>query len=188
MFESTEQNIIWGADMIKTIVVPTDGSEHANKAVKMAGEIAAKFNARVVVLQALLHHSSTTELKEMCENIGADEDVMNKLQDLENAMYEASAAAYAPVPLPVPPAILQKIGDRIAEHAGQMLKECGVEQVTTQVIDGKPAENIITAAEHENADLIVMGRRGLGDIAGLLMGSVSHKVTHLADCACLTVK
>lgn len=174
--------------MIKTIVVPTDGSEHANKAVQMAGEIAAKFNARVVVLQALLHHTSTTELKEMCENIGADEDITSKLQNLENAMYEASAAAYAPVPLPVPPEILQKIGDRIAEHARQRLEECGVEQVTTQVIDGKPAENIIVAAEHENADLIVMGRRGLGDIAGLLMGSVSHKVTHLADCACLTVK
>ena len=37
-------------------------------------------------------------------------------------------------------------------------------------------------------DLIVMGRRGLGDLGGLLMGSVSHKVCHLADCACLTVK
>jgi nucleotide-binding universal stress UspA family protein len=114
--------------------------------------------------------------------------LIKKLDDLEKAMFEASVAAYAPVPLPVPPGILQKIGDKIAEKARQGLEENGVEQVTTQVIDGKPAENIIAAAEHENADLIVMGRRGLGDIAGLLMGSVSHKVTHLAECACLTVK
>ena len=76
----------------------------------------------------------------------------------------------------------------IAAKARQVLEKNGVEQVSTQVIDGKPAENIISAAEHEKADLIVMGRRGLGDIAGLLMGSVSHKVTHLAECACLTVK
>jgi co-chaperonin GroES (HSP10) len=30
--------------------------------------------------------------------------------------------------------------------------------------------------------------RTLGDLQGLLMGSVSHKVSHLADCVCLTVK
>ncbi|MCB1819877.1 MAG: universal stress protein, partial [Gammaproteobacteria bacterium] len=34
---------------------------------------------------------------------------------------------------------------------------------------------------------IVMGRRGLGDLAGLLMGSVSQKISHLAPCPCLTV-
>jgi len=174
--------------MIKTIVVPTDGSEHADRAVEMAGEIAAKFDARVVVLQALLHHAGTTELKKICGKLGVGEDIIKTLNNLENAMFEASVEAYAPVPLPVPAAILQKIGDRIAEKARQRLEEKGVGQVTTQVIDGKPAENIIAAAEHENADLIVMGRRGLGDIAGLLMGSVSHKVTHLAECACLTVK
>ena len=174
--------------MIKTIVVPTDGSDHANRAMEMAGEIAAKFGARVVVLQALLHHTGTADLKTLCEAIGVDEDVKAKIVDLENAMYEASAASYGPVPLPVPTEILQKIGDRIAESAEQLLKDKGVDQVTTQIIDGKPAENIIAAAEHEKADLIVMGRRGLGDIAGLLMGSVSHKVTHLAECACLTVK
>ena len=33
-----------------------------------------------------------------------------------------------------------------------------------------------------------MGRRGHGDLQGLLLGSVSHKVCQLADCACLTVK
>ncbi len=34
--------------MINTIIVPTDGSDHANKAIEMAGEIAVKFGARVV--------------------------------------------------------------------------------------------------------------------------------------------
>ena len=60
--------------------------------------------------------------------------------------------------------------------------------MTTQVVDGDPASNIIAAAGHEKAELVVMGRRGLGNVAGLVMGSVSHKVAHLAECACLTVK
>lgn len=174
--------------MIKTIVVPTDGSEHANRAVAMAGEIGSKFGARVVVLQALLHHSSSSDLKALCGKVGVDDIVVKQLDDLEQAMFNAAAVAYAPIPIPVPPDVLRKIGDRIAETARLSLKEQGVTDVTTQIVDGKPADNIIAAAEHEKADLIVMGRRGLGDVAGLLMGSVSHKVTHLADCACLTVK
>jgi nucleotide-binding universal stress UspA family protein len=36
--------------------------------------------------------------------------------------------------------------------------------------------------------MIFLGSRGLGDIKGLLMGSVSHKVTQLAECTCVSVK
>jgi nucleotide-binding universal stress UspA family protein len=53
---------------------------------------------------------------------------------------------------------------------------------------GDPADQIVHAAERHHADLIVMGRRGHGDLKGLLLGSVSHKVCQLADTACLTVK
>lgn len=43
-------------------------------------------------------------------------------------------------------------------------------------------------AKRAKADLIAMGRRGLGGVKGLLLGSVSHKVSQLADCSVLTVK
>jgi nucleotide-binding universal stress UspA family protein len=174
--------------MINTIVVPTDGSEHADRAVEMAGEIAARFGARVVILHALLHHTSTTDLKAIAEQVGVADAVVNKIDELEKAMFEVAAADYGPVTIPVPPAILRQVGDRIAGKARQAIEAKGVDKVATQVVDGSPAENIIAAAEHEKADLIVMGRRGLGNIAGMLMGSVSHKVSHLANCACLTVR
>ena len=76
----------------------------------------------------------------------------------------------------------------IAEKARETLSVMGVPDVTTEVVDGDPAGNIIAAAEHEKAELVVMGRRGMGNVAGLVMGSVSHKVAHPAECACLTVK
>ena len=174
--------------MIKTIIVSTDGSQHANNAVKLAGEVAAKFDARLIILQVLLHHNSTSDLRVLCKELGASADITEQLDNLDDVMIEASAAAYAPVPIPVPPAVLRQIGELIVTKAREALKAQGVSQVTTQVVDGKPADCIIAAAEHEKADLIVMGRRGLGNVTGLLMGSVSHKVSHLADCACVTVK
>ncbi len=39
-----------------------------------------------------------------------------------------------------------------------------------------------------HVDMIFLGSRGLGDAQSLLMGSVSHKVAHLAECTCVSVK
>ena len=57
-----------------------------------------------------------------------------------------------------------------------------------QIEVGDPAAAILEVAKGRKADLIVMGSRGLGDLQGLLLGSVSHKVGHLADRTCITVK
>lgn len=174
--------------MINTIIVPTDGSEHAKKALNLAAELAEKFDARLVLVHVLLHHTSTGDLRKLCDDAGGNGDLLEQLNRLDDAVIEASAAAYGPVPLPVPPELLRQIGELITGNARRVAETNGVSAVTTTVIDGKPAETIITVAENERADMIVMGRRGLGNITGLLMGSVSHKVSHLADCACVTVK
>ena len=47
---------------------------------------------------------------------------------------------------------------------------------------------IVAFAKDRGIDAIVMGSRGTGDMEGLLLGSVSHKVTSLAPCTCVTVK
>ena len=74
------------------------------------------------------------------------------------------------------------------DNARQRAESTGVKDVTAHVVVGAPADKIIAAAEKENADMIVMGSRGLGNIAGLLVGSVSHKVSNLSKCTCVTVK
>lgn len=56
------------------------------------------------------------------------------------------------------------------------------------VVRGDPAEQIIARAKREKADLILLGSRGLSDIRGFLLGSVSHKVVTNAPCSVLVVK
>ncbi|MEN6517335.1 MAG: universal stress protein [Methanospirillum sp.] len=53
---------------------------------------------------------------------------------------------------------------------------------------GDPAAVILGIAEKESADLLVLGSRGLGALSGLVMGSVSQKLVHLAPCPVLIVK
>jgi nucleotide-binding universal stress UspA family protein len=53
--------------------------------------------------------------------------------------------------------------------------------------DGLETESILKVAENCKADLIVMGTRGLGTVKGLLVGSVSRKVIHYAECPVMVV-
>lgn len=53
---------------------------------------------------------------------------------------------------------------------------------------GGVARTIVGAAREEGADLIVMGTRGLGDFASLVVGSVTQKVLHGAPCPVLVVR
>ena len=64
----------------------------------------------------------------------------------------------------------------------------GVHDVNVAVLDGDPANRILEYAERESVDCIVIGSRGLSDVKGLLVGSVSHKVSNRARCTCITVK
>ena len=101
-----------------------------------------------------------------------------------------AAASYdaGPMPIFIPDDVLNDVGNLILDNARQRAESKGVKDITAHIVDGAPADKIIAAAEKENADMIVMGNRGLGNIAGLLMGSVSHKVSNLSKCTCVTVK
>ena len=55
-------------------------------------------------------------------------------------------------------------------------------------IFGHAAREIIADAREHEADVIVMGSRGRGDLAGLVLGSTAHKVIHLADRPVLVVR
>jgi nucleotide-binding universal stress UspA family protein len=60
--------------------------------------------------------------------------------------------------------------------------------VTTEVLEGRPAEEILRASSEVGADLIVMGSKGLGAIQRFLLGSVSQKVSRYAGASVLVAK
>jgi nucleotide-binding universal stress UspA family protein len=82
---------------------------------------------------------------------------------------------------------LESLSAQILVDARERAERLGVSNIHTRTWTGDPATAIIEAAKHEKADAIVVGRRGHGRLAGLLLGSVSQKLVSLAPCTVIVV-
>ena len=173
--------------MFETILVPTDGSDHANRAIDIAAQLADSFEARLIILHVLPSNASAPDLVSLCKKLSGAAELIDKLDALENNLANY-ATTYGPVPARVPDDLIEEIGGLITGNARQLAEANGAKNIKILMRNGSPADLILAAAEQENADAIVMGSRGLGHIMGMLVGSVSHKVSHLSKCTCITVK
>ncbi|MBB3191687.1 universal stress protein [Halomonas cerina] len=149
--------------MYQSILVPVDGSPHAEKALALGAQLARASSA-------ILHLMTVAEFPP--DNIGLftggtaepfDEKAREKLAaGLKETAHENIAKAREAVDLE------------------------GIE-VREVVCQGRPAELILKEAGKLGVDVIVMGSRGISDVRGMVFGSVSHKVSHAADCSVITV-
>ncbi|MDG6905503.1 MAG: universal stress protein [Nitrososphaerota archaeon] len=147
---------------IKKIIVPVDGSENSSRAADVAIRIAKEQGAALEVL----HVVTISGLVSSPVGVGTPS------LDLES-YYDTSEKEG------------RKIVDLVVTHA----KKAGVEargEVLRSV--SSPAYTITENAKGENADLIVIGTRGLGGFRRLLLGSVSNGVVTHAHCAVLVVR
>lgn len=101
---------------------------------------------------------------------------------------QAIAVGASAVVLPVDEDALQESGKTMIKLAEQIAKGAGHAFFSTDILSGAPGDAILTSARQKGADLIVSGRRGHGQLKGMLMGSVSQKIASGANCAVLTVK
>ena len=82
---------------------------------------------------------------------------------------------------------LMGVGHRAVERSVRKLSEAGFTAEPVYQL-GKPAKVIMQVASKQHADLIVMGAKGLGGIARVLLGSVSTRVAEYATCSVLVVR
>ena len=150
--------------MFSNIIVAVDGSDHSLKAVDLASDIAEKYDAEL----ALVHVLTNSRLPESLKRFAQSE-------------YQGTGETPEYLPHRV-------IAEPLLAEAAVRAERCGVKRIKQLIEEGDPAGCIVQVAADIGADLIVMGTRGLSDVGGILMGSVSHKVAHLATCACVTVK
>ena len=144
--------------MINKILVPVDGSKIALRALDFAMEIGGKFGSDIIVI-----------------NI----DVPYDLSRIKSPRKDKNGN-----PIPVEAAVPTPL-----EEAEKEAKKVSYERITfKKVVDIDPAERICAEAERDEVDLIVMGNRGMGVLAGFFLGSVSTKVFQSANCPVTIVK
>jgi nucleotide-binding universal stress UspA family protein len=150
--------------MINRILVPVDGSSHAAAAVDWAGDLASKYQSRVLLLHVITERGT-----------GVVPDELREFAKIEGMMVTDWD-------------VLESVAGKILAAAEQRARSRGASTVETAVEVGNPAVAILERAKKFAPDLIVMGRRGLGTLPEMVLGSVSSKVLHLGECACLIVR
>jgi nucleotide-binding universal stress UspA family protein len=173
---------------VNTILIPVDGSEHARKAVLVGAAIAAKFNARVVLLHILLRNVPLTKVYDLARSLNISSDVLEKFKPISPVVDDFGLSFPTGAINPVASTgLLIEVGRHILEMEKNVAEGQGVKSLELFMEDDDAADKIIEITKRENADFIVMGRRGLGALSGMLLGSVSTKLSHLAPATVISV-
>lgn len=174
--------------MAGKIVVATDGSETGNRALDCAAELSGKLGRDLCIVHVLMHGRPSKEFSRMAEAEGLIEHV-SSAETYQSRSLPASLGAFletAEDEVAMARAIAA-VGDEVIAAAKRRTQEAGAKQVTTHVRSGDYADEILEVAESEDADMIVIGRRGLGRVREAVLGSVSQKVLHHAPCTVVIV-
>ena len=147
--------------MFKNILVSIDGSDSSNKAMETAAEMAAGAGGKLHILHVV---------REM--QVPLTPGLMDVYEKMQRDRHD----------------VLNTAGEHLINQAKRAVESKGVENVETDIGSGDPASAIVAYAAKNKIDLIVMGSRGLGQVEGLLMGSVSRKVSNTTKTNCLIVK
>ena len=145
--------------MFTRIVVGTDGSETAAEAVGQAVDLAKLSGAQLSIVSA---YEPVSKRRLEGEQQGVPADVQYEIGPREDVNLVLDAAAAA-------------------------AKREGVE-VQTHPVEGDPADAILNVAEQTNADLIVVGNKGMTGTRRFLLGSVPNNVSHHAPCSVIIVR
>ncbi len=145
--------------MFTRIVVGTDGSETAGEAVRQAVDLAKLTNAQLSIVSA---YAPVPKRRVQSEQEGAPADVQYEIGPREDVNLVLDAAA----------ANARKEGLDVQTHP----------------VEGDPAEGILNVAEETNADLIVVGNKGMTGARRFLLGSVPNNVSHHAPCSVIIVR
>jgi nucleotide-binding universal stress UspA family protein len=145
--------------MFERIVVGTDGSDTAKEAVKTAVELAKLSDAKLEIVSAY-EPVPQSRLREEGEGISGD--VSHAVGPREDVQF-------------------------VLDQAAGIAKQEKVD-VVTHPREGDPADAILDVAEENNADLVLVGNKGMTGARRFLLGSVPNKISHHAPCDVWIVK
>jgi len=150
--------------LIKNILVPIDGSEHSNNALKFGLDLAEKYSAKLTLL-----------------SVAQPVVVTGPMFITQPMMPPTSTAMYVQAIESAHKKMLEDTYNRAKAEKPDV-------EISKRLVNGRPADRIVEIADKENFDLIVIGSRGVGGVKKFFLGSVSDRVADEAHCPVLIVK
>ncbi len=165
--------------MASRILVATDGSETGERATACAAELSDKLNRGLTILHVDLHTRPSAELTRLAEA----EHLLTGIASLDrfsgfppaSSLGDFYNAAQDEIERS---RVISALSEQILERAWDQAERAGARDVRAKVRAGDFVDEILDMAEAEDAGMIVMGRRGLGRLQELVLGSVTQKVLH----------
>jgi nucleotide-binding universal stress UspA family protein len=152
--------------MFEKVLVPLDGSEHSDRALEIAIQIAKRFRAKI----ALLHVYSVT--------------VPAVIAPEPTTLTPAGVPVVTSAEVAKMVEAARIVGNKVLASGEQKAKSAKL-KVETVLREGNTVQEIVAVAREGEFDLIVIGARGISRIRELLMGSVSEGVIKNAHCPVL---
>ena len=150
---------------IPRILLPTDGSKHAKRAVQFAGNLGAAMGKSLSGV-TLLYVSTGGYLSEHMANVDFRTQVL-----VESPLFKRIREQH----------IKQDIQPFLDEEE-KILRDAGIEAPIEHLIrEGEASNEVIRAAEKGKFSAVIMARRGVSELKGLFIGSVTSKVIHAAS-------
>lgn len=160
--------------MIHHVLVPTDGSENAERAVRFSAQVAdRRHQAEVTVVYVHLRVPPAAHQGASILEPGEPAQAVQPL-DSEPVSEELVHA--------------REIVDRAVAEIKSLVTSPEVTVTGRVVVDERVDDGVLRVADEIKADIIVMGTRGLSPLRGAIMGSVSHALIEKATCPVLIVK
>ncbi len=160
--------------MIHHVLVPTDGSEFAERAVRFSAQVAdRRHQAEVSVIYVHLRVQDASQG-------GATVQVPGQPLQEESPLHveiDDDELVHA-----------QEIVDRAVAEIKSLVTSPDVTVTGRVVVDNRVDDGVLKVSDEIKADIIVMGTRGLSTLRGAIMGSVSHALIEKATCPVLIVK
>jgi nucleotide-binding universal stress UspA family protein len=146
--------------VFKRIVVGTDGSETAQEAVRQAADLAKSTGASLDIVSAYGGESGSASAGTRLEQVERPADVPESARERVNFALDTATG------------LAKRDGVDVQAHAEE----------------GDPADAILNVAERVNADVIVVGNKGMTGARRFLLGSVPNKVSHHAPCSVFIIR
>lgn len=146
--------------MFDKVLVALDGSDHAQRALQMAANLAQRCDAALILFHSV--------------------EVNAFRSDYDRRVIESAREVYRRIGM--------EQADAILREAEDVARAAGLNKVTRVVGEGDPVKAMLKITRETPVDVLVVGTRGLTGLREIAMGSVAHKMSVAAPCPVLIVK